>query len=285
MRLHASLRTLVCLGAVLPTIALTACTGKRDTVNDNTTTVSGTVTYRPRIALPPDAVVRVRLEDAGRQDAATAWLAEQMITTDGRQVPIAFELQVADSLLSPTVRYTLRAEIRGDGGALLWTNSAAYELPQPASSQQNVELVVVQNDMGDGPQPSASAAGGSFALDSAAAGPLTGVEWHLVRMQPPDGQSVTLATDEAYTISFGEKGRYNGQAHCNRYGGDYRVAASRTVTLLQGISTLAACAPPSSSDVFMRILNAVTSFTRASDTLQLKTPTQGSLVFSQRADK
>lgn len=284
MRLSASIRTLVWLGVVLPTIAFIACSGKRDTVNANTMTISGTVTYRPRIALPPDAVVRVRLEHSDRPDAAAAPLIEQMITTDGRQVPFAFELLVADSLLSPTGRYALRAEIRGDGGALLWTNSASYELPQPAVSQQDVELVVVQNELGDDSQLPAGVTGSAapeIPTANSAAGPLMGAEWHLVRMQPPGGANVTPAADEAYTISFDEKGRYDGQAHCNRYGGDYRVPAAGTLALLQGISTLAACAPPSSSDVFMSILNAVTSFTRASDTLHLKSPAQGSLVFSR----
>ena len=90
-------------------------------------TLSGTVTYRARIALPPDAVIRVRLDDASRPDTTTAPIAEQIISTGGRQVPIAFELPVADSLLSPTGRFALRAlldaqelDSRASTGTVYW---------------------------------------------------------------------------------------------------------------------------------------------------------------------
>ena len=276
MRLHPCLRTLVALGAVLPALAFTACSGKRETVNDNAMTLSGTVTYRARIALPPDAVIRVRLDDASRPDTTTAPIAEQIISTGGRQVPIAFELPVADSLLSPTGRFALRAEIHGDGGTLMWTTSAAYELPQPALSQQNIELVVMQNDAVAATQSPSSTPG-------RVAGAITGAEWHLVRMQPSDGRKTTLSPDEGYTISFDAEGRYNGQAHCNRYGGAYQLTTSGSLTLTQGMSTLAACAPPSSADVYMRILHTATSLSRTNDTLRLTSPAQDVLVFARRA--
>lgn len=42
-------------------------------------TVTGTVTYRERIALPPGATVTVRLQDVSRADAPAEVLAEEMI--------------------------------------------------------------------------------------------------------------------------------------------------------------------------------------------------------------
>ena len=49
--------------------------------------LSGTVTYLPRIALPPTAVASVRLLAVSRADATAETLAEQTIATQGRSVP------------------------------------------------------------------------------------------------------------------------------------------------------------------------------------------------------
>ena len=54
--------------------------------------VTGTVTYRERIALSPQAVVEVKLEDVSRADAAAVTIGEQTITNPG-QVPIDFEIE------------------------------------------------------------------------------------------------------------------------------------------------------------------------------------------------
>ena len=53
--------------------------------------VTGRVTYRQRIALPPDAVVVVRVLDVSRADAPSITVAEQRIPVE-HQVPIPFSL-------------------------------------------------------------------------------------------------------------------------------------------------------------------------------------------------
>ena len=49
--------------------------------------VTGTITYRERIALPENAIVNVQLQDVSLQDVAATVIAETTITTPG-QVPI-----------------------------------------------------------------------------------------------------------------------------------------------------------------------------------------------------
>ena len=58
-----------------------------------TGTVVGTVTYRHRIALPPDAVVEVRLQDTSRAGAAARTVGQTTIATSGAQVPIPFRIE------------------------------------------------------------------------------------------------------------------------------------------------------------------------------------------------
>jgi putative lipoprotein len=53
--------------------------------------IRGTAAYRERMALPPGAVLEVRLEDVSRADAPAELLASATIVTD-RQVPIPFAL-------------------------------------------------------------------------------------------------------------------------------------------------------------------------------------------------
>ncbi|REM35684.1 hypothetical protein DSI31_07360, partial [Mycobacterium tuberculosis] len=54
--------------------------------------VSGTVTYRERIALDPAAEIVVQLLDVSLMDAPSKVLAEQRIKANGKQVPFAYEL-------------------------------------------------------------------------------------------------------------------------------------------------------------------------------------------------
>ena len=91
----------------------------------STATVSGTVSYRERIALPNGATITVRLLDISRQDVPAAVLAEQVITTNGQQVPIEFALTYDPAQIDPRGTYSVRAEISANGQRL-FTTTAAY---------------------------------------------------------------------------------------------------------------------------------------------------------------
>jgi heat shock protein HslJ/uncharacterized lipoprotein YbaY/membrane-bound inhibitor of C-type lysozyme len=79
---------------------------------DDVMLVRGELTHRARIALAPDSVAVVELTrpEDGRV------LAEQRIALQGRQVPIAFELQVRRQGLVPGAGYALRGAIEARGG-------------------------------------------------------------------------------------------------------------------------------------------------------------------------
>jgi putative lipoprotein len=88
-------------------------------------TVTGTVAYRDRMALPPDAVVQVQLSDVSRQDAPATVLAEKTIEPAGRQVPLPFELRYDPGAIEPTHTYAVRATIRSAGRLLYSTDTHA----------------------------------------------------------------------------------------------------------------------------------------------------------------
>ena len=81
--------------------------------------VTGSVTYRERIALPPTAVVTVWLVDVSLADAPSVLIAEQVIHTEGRQVPFEFALAYDASRIQPSHTYAVQVRIE-DGGKLLF---------------------------------------------------------------------------------------------------------------------------------------------------------------------
>ena len=112
---------------LLAATSITGCvTGTlASTSKDNYPAVSGTVTYRQRIALPPNAVVRVTLADVSLQDVAAKVLTEIEVPTDGRQVPIPFRLAYWPERIEATHTYSVRAQIVVDG-ALFMTSTTSY---------------------------------------------------------------------------------------------------------------------------------------------------------------
>ncbi len=101
--------------------------------------ITGTVAYRERVAMPPDAVVRVSLHDVGRADAPSLALTEQVIEHPGN-VPVRFELRVDPGALSPRGAYSVRATIE-TGGKLRWTTDTATPI-DPADLPVHVHLLL-----------------------------------------------------------------------------------------------------------------------------------------------
>ncbi|MDP3540354.1 MAG: YbaY family lipoprotein [Azonexus sp.] len=96
--------------------------------------LTGSVSYRIRIALPPDAVLIVRVQDVSRADAPARRLAEQRIELGGRQVPIPFATTIDRDLVGKRSRVTISARIE-QGGKLLFISDKSY--PALSNGQPN----------------------------------------------------------------------------------------------------------------------------------------------------
>src|SRR3546814_12280840 len=72
----------------LATLPLAACATLMP--SEQPVSVTGSVTYRERLALPPTAQVEIRIDDVSLADAPSRTVARQNFTADGRQVPFAF---------------------------------------------------------------------------------------------------------------------------------------------------------------------------------------------------
>ncbi len=84
----------------------------------------GTLNYRQRIALSPEAVVTLRLLDVSRTDGAPLLVAEQVLRAPG-QVPIPFALPYDERRVQANGRYVLEARIE-ENGQLRFRNTRPF---------------------------------------------------------------------------------------------------------------------------------------------------------------
>ena len=106
--------------------------------------VSGTVTYRERIALSSDAVVTVQLRDTSYADAAAVLISEQIISNPG-QVPIDFELRYVSDEIDDRNTYSISAVITESDGRMAFTNDTAYDVITRGNPRRvNMTLVMVE---------------------------------------------------------------------------------------------------------------------------------------------
>lgn len=104
-------------------------------------TLSGTVSYRERIALPA-SIVEVRLIDVSLADAPSMTIASATIRTE-RQVPIPYRLRFNHKAIQQGHRYALRATISVDG-KMWFTTTTAYPVLAGGQDETNLVLERVQ---------------------------------------------------------------------------------------------------------------------------------------------
>jgi len=117
------------LALSLATLPLAACATLGP--SEQPVSVTGQITYRERIALPPTAQIEIQLSDVSLMDAPSRTIAQQSFTADGRQVPFAFSLTVDQRPLDPRHSYAVSARITDASGRLMFItdtrNSVAFD--------------------------------------------------------------------------------------------------------------------------------------------------------------
>ena len=105
-------------------------------------TLSGTVTYRERMALPVNALITVRLQDISRQDVPALLLAETSLSAQGKSVPIAWTLEYDPDQVQERLTYAVRAEIRDAAGRLLWTTDTVHPVLTRGAPSDGVDILL-----------------------------------------------------------------------------------------------------------------------------------------------
>ncbi|MBC8136134.1 MAG: YbaY family lipoprotein [Fibrella sp.] len=114
-------------------------------------TVTGTVAYLQRIAISPDANLRVRLEDVSRQDVVAKLISEIVLPTNGRQVPLSFAIPYRQADIIPERRYQVRATLLVKD-RMIFTSTTAY--PVITGSAASDVTMILQSVSSPAPAPS-----------------------------------------------------------------------------------------------------------------------------------
>lgn len=108
--------------------------------------VTGTVVYLPRIALPPDAMVTVSINNASLADAPPEMtnLATKAFITEGNQVPLPFEVFYMPEDVMENAMYSIGATIRSASGELLFVSKEMNPVITNGNPTTDVEILVSQ---------------------------------------------------------------------------------------------------------------------------------------------
>jgi len=180
-------------------------------------TLEGTVTYRERMALPPSAVLEVKLLDVSRADAAARTIAQTSVAPAG-QVPIRYRLQFDDAEIVPGGRYALQARIMVEGQPWFATTTHHAVL---AGGVDEAAIMVERVRTDPGASPAETPAGRWLAEDIRGGGVIDGLQT---------------------VLEIADDGTVTGSGGCNRMAGKATLSGNR-ITFGNAAATLMACVP------------------------------------------
>lgn len=210
-------------------------------------TLAGTATYRERMALPPDAVLEVTLEDVSRADAPSTLIASTRIESPGNP-PIRFSLDYDRAKIAAGHRYAVRAKIM-HGTELMFTTDTAYPLPA-AGEDKPLELLLKR------------------ATTPAVTSGIEDIEWTLTKLGAATAIIANPQNPPRLMLQSAGR-RLAGSGGCNRLAGSYTLSGQR-LDFGDTISTMMAC--PSGMEqerAFHDALAQVTSWRLNGPTLEL----------------
>jgi putative lipoprotein len=210
-------------------------------------TLTGTVAYRERVALPPDAVAEISLIDATVQDAAAQVVAKVTVPSEGKQVPLPFALPYDASKIDEKHLYTARATIKSGGQLLFTTDQVRGVVTQ--GNPTRVDLMLARVD------PEAAMVSGDLA----------GSSWVLEDL---NGAGIVDGTH--VTLDFAEKGRATGNGSCNRYFSTVDISGTSIRFGAVGATRMACATAISLQEVkYFEALEAAHRFTIEGGTLSI----------------
>ena len=182
--------------------------------------ITGSATYRERIALPPDATLEATIEDVSRVDAPATVIGRISVMPAG-QVPINFEIPYLESSLQPPHRYNVRVRIT-QGSHLLWTSAQSYPV---LSHGEDTKVGPIQLQR--------------VSDSERTAGSLTDTYWRLTALGDLPTK-LQIKAHEAHLILQATNNILAGSSGCNRLSGHYHLDG-QNLSLGQVASTKRAC--------------------------------------------
>ncbi|WP_269525268.1 YbaY family lipoprotein [Coraliomargarita parva] len=221
--------------------------------NAQADSVSVTMTYRERIALPPDARVDASLLDTSRADAKAVVISAQRFAIDG--VPRTIQLPVDPNVIDERHSYTVSARITSGNKQLFRTTTAYPVLTRGAGNE--IEILLERTAASPTATPSTA---------TASAPGITGVAWAAFEI---GGR--LLVSEDPPTLAIDDEGRFSLYAGCNRFRGQVRIEGQELEFPAVFAGTKMACSGARAkleSDV-LDTIKSVKGFTRNGPNLSL----------------
>jgi len=210
--------------------------------------ISGSISYTQRKALPPSAAFEVKLQDLSGSTPTT--VASTVFALAGQQVPVPFQLQYNPADINPAHNYALSANISVNG-KLKFVSTQYPVLTNGAPSQVNMTLQ---------PAPAQSAK----AQDAR----LYNTDWKLTEL---NGQAVVAGPDgKPPHIFLLKKGELLGSTGCNSLTGSF-IAEEGAMQFTPAATTMKTCSQElmAQEQAFFLALKSTMDYKVDGDTLEL----------------
>ena len=210
--------------------------------------ISGTISYRERMALPPDAAIEVKVQDVSQPTART--IAESVFAPAGKQVPIPFQLSYNQADINPSHTYKVLANISVNGKLMFTCTTPEPVITNGAPTQ--VSLMLQQTPASSAP---------------ASATKLRGTHWVLAELS---GRPAEPGEGETAHLVLHKKGRLSGSTGCNGIAGSY-IAEQGALQFTPAGTTMKACSPPvmAQEQALLAALKATNKYQIEGETLEL----------------
>lgn len=218
-------------------------------------TLSGSVFYRERMMLPPDAEIMIVLEDVAKMDVAAEMIAQTRFKPQGGP-PWQFSLDYDPAKIHDRGRYALQARIEVDG-RLMFINTSQI----PAFTPDNTPIDILVSRVASQPSVSSSAQ----TIPDAS---LTNTYWKLIEIH---GRPAPLGAGqrEVNLVLNSENNKAHGFSGCNRYFGGFFLN-NDNLQLKQLASTRKACLEGMElENQFLKTLGDTATYAISGDTLTL----------------
>ncbi len=216
--------------------------------------LSGTATYRERIALSPNAVFEATLEDASRSDAPPVEIAHVREAQPSR-VPIAFTIRYDARRVNRGGRYNVRATI-SERGQVRWNGVTSYRMRGGRGHESRVSILMHRMREPNNPPPPSRVVAG-----------LTDTRWRAIQI----GNrviSVGPREREPWMELDSHVQRVTGSGGCNRMSGSYE-AGHGMLRFGPLISTKMACVSMETENAFFHALERTRGYRLHDRTLSL----------------
>ncbi|WP_159567104.1 YbaY family lipoprotein [Budvicia diplopodorum] len=138
------MRGLKILSNVVLTLALVGCAGLSHMMKMPSDAVTGTLTYREKVALPDDAMVTVSLSDISLADAPARVISTVSFPAEGKSIPFDFSLPYSNAQIKGAQTITVSARITHGEKMLFKTTSLNEVLTHGKPAKMDIVLKQVK---------------------------------------------------------------------------------------------------------------------------------------------